>query len=135
MSVRTLQDILTLEQTKLPNTGLNNTYALIARGAAINPQAPALSFFVRVEDHANPVRWTYAQWLADITRAANMFRRLGIRPGGALAPAGRGLGVGGCGGVACHAQRLGPRDDGALPCQPSAGASARTEGAANRGGH
>ena len=82
MSIRTLQDILALEKTELPGAELDNTYALIARGAAINPQAPALSFFVRVEDHANPVRWTYAQWLADITRAANMFRRLGIRPGG-----------------------------------------------------
>ena len=84
MSIRTLQDILTLEQRPLPNAGLDNTYALIARGAAINPQAPALSFFVRVEDHANPVRWTHAQLLAEITRAANLFHRLGIRRDTAL---------------------------------------------------
>ena len=83
MSVRTLQDILALEQTELPGRELTNTYELIARGAAIDPQAPALSFFVRVEDHANPARWTHAQWLADITRAANLFRRLGVARGGA----------------------------------------------------
>lgn len=83
MSISTEQDILALEQTELPGRELNNTYELIARGAAIDPQAPALSFFVRVEDHANPARWTHAQWLADITRAANMFRRLGVARDGA----------------------------------------------------
>jgi acyl-CoA synthetase (AMP-forming)/AMP-acid ligase II len=85
MSIRTLQDILTLEQTALPDDGLNNTYALIARGAAIDPQAPALSFFARVEDHANPARWTHARLLAEITRAANLFRRLGIQRGDVVA--------------------------------------------------
>ncbi len=82
MSIRTLQDILTLEQNPLPNAGLNSTYELIARGASINPQAPALSFFVRVEEHAAPVRWNHGQLLGEITRAANLFRRLGIQRNG-----------------------------------------------------
>ncbi|MBF7730470.1 acyl-CoA synthetase [Pseudomonas sp. N040] len=85
MSIRTLQDILTLEQNPLPTAGLDSTYALLARGAAIDPQAPALSFFVRVEDHATPARWNHAQLLGEITRAANLFHRLGIRRGGVVA--------------------------------------------------
>ena len=85
MSIRTLQDILTLEQTALPSAGLDNTYALLARGAAMDPQAPALSFFARVEDHTQPVRWTHAGLLAEITRAANLLRRLGIQRGGVVA--------------------------------------------------
>ncbi len=82
MSIRTLQDILTLEQNPLPIAGLNSTYALIARGAAINPQAPALSFITRVEDHATPARWSHAELLSEITRTANLFYRLGIQRNG-----------------------------------------------------
>jgi len=78
MSIRSLQDILRLEQNPLPIDGLHSTYQLIARGATIDPQAPALSFISRVEDHATPARWSHAELLAEITRAANLFRRLGI---------------------------------------------------------
>lgn len=78
MSICTLQDILALEQNPLPIDGLNSTYALIARGAAIDPQAAALSFISRVEDHTTPARWSHGELLAEITRAANLFRRLGI---------------------------------------------------------
>lgn len=83
MSIRTLQDILTLEQDPLPIDGLDSTYALIARGAAINPQAPALSFITRVEEHTTPACWSHAELLAEVTRAANLFRRLGIQRNGA----------------------------------------------------
>jgi acyl-coenzyme A synthetase/AMP-(fatty) acid ligase len=38
-----------------------------------------MSFFLRVEDHSKSARWTYAQLFADFTRAANMFRRLGVQ--------------------------------------------------------
>lgn len=56
----------------------DSTYALLARGAGVDPSAPALSFFVRVEDHAAPVRWTHGEWLAQVTRTAHLLRRLGI---------------------------------------------------------
>src|SRR4051794_31492398 len=50
---------------------------MIRRGAAIDPGAPALSFFLRVAEHRRPERWTYAQLLARITQAANLFHALG----------------------------------------------------------
>ncbi len=78
MPIRTLADIEALERAPLPLDGLRNTYELIARTASRYPDHNALSFFVRVEDHANPVRFRYREWLAQITRTANFFRRLGI---------------------------------------------------------
>ncbi|MEY9335278.1 acyl-CoA synthetase (AMP-forming)/AMP-acid ligase II [Pseudomonas protegens] len=79
------QDVLQIEAGPQPFADINNTYALIERSASQWPQAPALSFFLRVEDHARPVRWTYAQLLTDITRAANLFERLGVRRGDVVA--------------------------------------------------
>jgi fatty-acyl-CoA synthase/long-chain acyl-CoA synthetase len=79
MSVRNLSDILEIERQPLPLAGLDSTYQLIARGAAINPQAPALSFIADVALHATPARWNHAQLLGEVTRAANLFRRLGIQ--------------------------------------------------------
>lgn len=78
MAIRTLADIEALECSPLPTNDVRNTYELIARSAARCPEQPALSFFVRVEDHARPVRFCYREWLAQITRTANFFRRLGI---------------------------------------------------------
>lgn len=78
MSIRTLADIEALEQLPMPIAGIRNTYELIARTAAQYPDHPALSFFARVENHTQPVRFTYREWLAQITRTANFFRRLGV---------------------------------------------------------
>ena len=79
MSIRTLADIAALEHKPLPLDGVRNTYELIARAARQYPEHPALSFFVRVEDHAQPVRFSYHEWLAQITRTANCLRRLGVQ--------------------------------------------------------
>jgi acyl-CoA synthetase (AMP-forming)/AMP-acid ligase II len=59
--------------------GLQSTYGLISQGARIAPEQPALSFFARVEDQAAARVWTHHEWLACVTRTANMFRRLGLR--------------------------------------------------------
>jgi acyl-CoA synthetase (AMP-forming)/AMP-acid ligase II len=79
MPIRTIADIEALEQSPVPISGIRNTYELIARTAAQHPDHHALSFFVRVEDHAQPVRFSYREWLAQITRTANFFRRLGVK--------------------------------------------------------
>ena len=79
MSIRALADIEALEQQPLPLDGVRNTYELIARTARQCPEQPALSFFVRVEDHAQPVRFSYREWLGQITRTANCLRRLGVQ--------------------------------------------------------
>jgi acyl-CoA synthetase (AMP-forming)/AMP-acid ligase II len=76
--IRHLGDILAIERTPMDISSVANTRELIARTAARQPDAPALSFFARVDDHETPVRWSYAALLADIDRAARLFRRLGV---------------------------------------------------------
>jgi fatty-acyl-CoA synthase len=51
---------------------------MLRRGAELNPLAPALSFFLRINDHKKPDVWTYAELLAQVTQAANLFHSLGI---------------------------------------------------------
>lgn len=79
------QDICSIERAPLPNGNVASTYALLERSARECAHAPALSFFLRVEDHQQPFRWTYADLFSDITRAANLFRRLGVQRGDVVA--------------------------------------------------
>lgn len=72
-------DVLAIEARGLPADLPTSTYEMIRRGAALEPTAPALSFFLRTCDHREPERWTYRDYLRDITRTANMFHRLGVR--------------------------------------------------------
>jgi len=58
-----------------------NTYDMIKQGAAINPEAPAISFSPSGEAYTNPSRITYRNFLAQITRTANLFHDLGVGPG------------------------------------------------------
>ncbi|SIT37486.1 AMP-dependent synthetase and ligase [Paraburkholderia ribeironis] len=76
--VANVDDIRAIEtQGQLANLP-SSTYEMICRGAAINPSAPALSFFVTADDYASPQRWTYSELVRDITRTANMLSRLGV---------------------------------------------------------
>ncbi len=59
--------------------GVKNTYDLLSLGAETGGNAPALSFFLRTEEHENPWVWSHRAWKAQVTRAANMFRRLGVQ--------------------------------------------------------
>jgi fatty-acyl-CoA synthase len=72
-------DVLALETRGLPPDLPSSTYEMILRGAASNPSAPALSFFLSTADHREPERWTYSELVQEITRTANMFFRLGVR--------------------------------------------------------
>lgn len=78
-------DILMLEQAPSPNTDVTSTYALLQRSATRFANELALSFFLTVDQHKHPHRWTYAELFADVTRAANLFRRLGVRRGDVVA--------------------------------------------------
>lgn len=81
-----LEDIEAFEQLPLSERGLpGNTYEMIARGAAIAPDQPALSFFLGADDFRHPYVWTHAELLADITKTANALRRLGIGRGDVVA--------------------------------------------------
>jgi fatty-acyl-CoA synthase len=71
--------VLALEAQGLPPDLPSSTYEMILRGAALNPSAPAMSFFMSTADHREPERWTYGELVRDITRTANMFFRLGVR--------------------------------------------------------
>ncbi|WP_213302033.1 acyl-CoA synthetase [Paraburkholderia sacchari] len=73
------RDVLAIESHGQPADLPSSTYEMICRGAAINPSAPALSFFATAEDYTNAERWTYSELVRDITRTANMLSRLGVQ--------------------------------------------------------
>ncbi|MGA9911947.1 MAG: acyl-CoA synthetase [Paraburkholderia sp.] len=72
-------DVLGIETQGHPADLPSSTYEMICRGAAINPLAPALSFFATADDYRNAECWTYSELMRDITRTANMFARLGVQ--------------------------------------------------------
>ena len=76
--IRTLDDILAIERTPIDIVSIGNTRELIARTAARHPDATALSFFARVEDHATPMRWRYAELLLKTPKAND--RRIRCAP-------------------------------------------------------
>ncbi|MES2719360.1 MAG: acyl-CoA synthetase [Pseudomonadota bacterium] len=75
--IATFSDIEAIEAKGWPQDLPVSTYALLQQGCAINPQAPALSFFLTTDQHDRPTTWTYADLLRDVTRTANAFNRLG----------------------------------------------------------
>jgi fatty-acyl-CoA synthase len=86
MVVQTLNDIESLERVPLSERGLaSSTYEALRQAAECSPQAPALSFFADAADFKRTYEWNYSQLFADITRAANAFHDLGIKPGEVLA--------------------------------------------------
>ncbi|KWN04112.1 acyl-CoA synthetase [Burkholderia territorii] len=83
--IATLDDVLAIEARGLPHDLPASTYELIRAGAAIDPSAPALSFFPTVDAHRDAERWTYRELVHDITRTANMFVRLGVNADSVIA--------------------------------------------------
>ncbi len=77
--IATRDDVLAIEAQGLPADLPASTYEMICRGAAIDPSAPALSFFLTADAHRDAECWTYGELVRDITRTANMFTRLGVR--------------------------------------------------------
>lgn len=71
-----LRDIEALERAGPPALPAS-TLEMIRHGAAIDPTAPALSFFLRTADHTRAQRYDYAQLLRQIHRSANAFHALG----------------------------------------------------------
>jgi len=86
MIVRSLNDIESLERVPLLERGLAcSTYEALRVAAERTPLAPALSFFADAADFKRTHEWNYSQLFADITRAANAFHDLGIKPGEVIA--------------------------------------------------
>ncbi len=76
--ISNLDDVLAIEAQGMPADLPASTYELICAGAAIDPSASALSFFMTADTHRDAERWTYRELVHDITRTANMFTRLGV---------------------------------------------------------
>ncbi|MBW2092887.1 MAG: acyl-CoA synthetase [Deltaproteobacteria bacterium] len=55
-----------------------NTFDLIKHGVNINPDALAISLILNGESYTNPIQVTYRDFLAQVTRTANLFHDLGI---------------------------------------------------------
>ncbi|KXV03129.1 acyl-CoA synthetase [Caballeronia megalochromosomata] len=80
-----VQDVLAIEAQGQVADLPSSTYEMICRGAAINPSAPALSFFATADDYRNAESWTYRELVRDVTRTANLFSRLGVQRGSVVA--------------------------------------------------
>ena len=72
-----MADVLAVE-TEGGESLPNSTYDMIGAAARAHPDAPALSFFLRVEDHARPEVWSYATLFSGITATANFLHELGV---------------------------------------------------------
>ncbi|BBA44367.1 MULTISPECIES: acyl-CoA synthetase [Burkholderia] len=83
--IATQDDVLAIEAQGLPPALPASTYEMICAGAAIDPSAPALSFFPTADAHRDAERWTYRELVRDITRTANMFTRIGVRANSVIA--------------------------------------------------
>ncbi|NNL74967.1 MAG: AMP-binding protein [Desulfobacterales bacterium] len=78
---RNLADIELFENTPIEERlGVFNTYNLIKKGAAINPDATAISFFLSGDSYDQPMQVTYRDLMTNITRTANLFHDLGVGP-------------------------------------------------------
>ncbi|CAL8480766.1 acyl-CoA synthetase [Caballeronia sp. S22] len=83
--VANIEDVLRIETLEPSEKLPSSTYEMICRGAAINPSAPALSFFATVDDYRGAECWTYSELVRDITRTANMLWRVGVQRGSVVA--------------------------------------------------
>jgi len=57
-----------------------NTYEMLKKGASINPDATAISFFLTGDTYDQPMQISYREFMAQIHRTANLFYDLGIGP-------------------------------------------------------
>lgn len=75
--ISTLGDVVAIEQQSTNVVLPASTYDMIRQGVALDPGAPALSFFLQTDDHRQPETWSYQQLLHSINQTANFFDQLG----------------------------------------------------------
>jgi fatty-acyl-CoA synthase len=79
MPVRNLADIQNIEAQPLATRGLpRTTYDVFTASAKRWPDRKALSFFPNADTYQRASTWTYAELLAEITRAANALHVFGV---------------------------------------------------------
>ena len=80
--VATLADIEEIEKVPLEERlKVSNTYDMIKQGAAVDPDAPAMSLILSGDEYDKPVQVTYREFLTKVTQTANLLHDLGIGPG------------------------------------------------------
>jgi len=57
-----------------------STFEALQRGAACNPDAPALLFLAQSDPDETPVRLTHREFIGRVTQAANLFTEYGVGP-------------------------------------------------------
>jgi len=78
---RNIADIEAFEKIPLEKRlDVFNTYDLLKKGAAINPDAPAISFFLSGDSYDQPMQVAYRELISNITKTANLFHDLGVGP-------------------------------------------------------
>ncbi len=77
--IRTQCDIAAIEAIPLSERALpESSYAALVDASKRSPDAQALSFFPSADRLDEAHAWTYAELVADVTRAANVFAALGV---------------------------------------------------------
>lgn len=80
--IASLAEIEQIEATPIAERLVaDNTYDLIRHGVSLDPRAPALSFFADGNTYKEAITYSYADFLGEVNRTANMFHDLGIGPG------------------------------------------------------
>ncbi|HEX9836300.1 MAG TPA: AMP-binding protein, partial [Alphaproteobacteria bacterium] len=83
--IRSLADIEALERVPLAERIASwDTFELIRRGAALEPDKTALVYLADADLDAPPVTFTHAELFARFVQTANLFHRLGVGPGDAV---------------------------------------------------
>ncbi len=81
LKIRSAADIEAFEsipiQKRMPS---HNTFDMLKKGAAINPDAAAISFFLSGDQYDRPMTVTYRDFMSQIIRSANFFHDLGVGP-------------------------------------------------------
>lgn len=76
---RSAADIKAFEQTPFSERDFpESTYEALKHGVEINPDGPALSFFVSANTFRTPKTLTHKELFAKVTQTANALRKLGI---------------------------------------------------------
>ncbi|MCP4753398.1 MAG: acyl-CoA synthetase [Proteobacteria bacterium] len=81
IKIASIKDIEEIEKVPFDERlRATNTYDLIKQGATIDPDAKAISFIMSGDLYESPMEITYAEFMAQINRTANLFHDLGIGP-------------------------------------------------------
>ena len=79
LEFKTSADVEAFEKIPIENRMTAfDTYEMLKQGAALNPDNPAMSFILSGDAYDQPMVITYRDFIANITRTANLFNDLGI---------------------------------------------------------